>query len=251
MKKVLYLFAIILTMLSACKDSDPIEPKAETNKFTIEFEGLFQNNPITFNELKWISAANDTMNFTRLSYLMRDFVLETSDGEKYNLPDTHAFISLGINRNILQFEGDFPDKEFVKLHFKIGVDSIKNFADPSQYNATHPLNPLVNQMHWDWAGGYIFMVTEGYFLDNGNTNKIFTYHMANLEYTKNISISSSIAFKPRNQSIKVGIDLYNYFSKPEVYSIKQEGNSSHSISSGDRIIMDKLYHNLDSVFRIL
>lgn len=94
------------------------------------------------------------------------------------------------------------------------------------------------------------MVTEGYFSDFGNTNKTFTYHMANLEYTKNISIVSPTTFKPRNQGIRVGIDLYNYFSKPEVYSIKQEGNSSHSISLEDRVIMDKLYHNLDSVFSI-
>ena len=247
----LSILSIFLTMtFVGCKDDDDVPPTQTNEKLTLNFEGTFGGTPLTFNEMKWITAANDTLNFSRISFLMSSFELEKANGERVALPDTNALISLGVNRKVLQFSGTLPEGNFVKLHFKIGLDSAINFGDPSKYNSTHPLNPIVNQMHWNWAGGYIFMVTEGYYTNNGNTAPIFTYHMANMEYAKNISIDLPTAFSiEQNTNLDVEIAMDNYFNTPNQFSIKQKGNSSHSISAEDRVIMDKLHVNLETVFK--
>jgi hypothetical protein len=219
---------------------------------TLNFKGFFGNEALTFNELKSVTNSGDTLNFTRISFLLSDFKLEKSNGEIIALNDTNAFISLGINRNLLTFKENVPKGEFKKIHFKIGLDSVTNHADPSQYSLTHPLNPIVNQMHWDWAGGYIFMVAEGHFMNNENSNPIFTYHMANLEYVKLISLTFENDLNLSiSRTLEIGIDMKNYFESPNKHSIKNDGNSSHSNSSEDRNIMNKLHENLNTVFKII
>lgn len=250
----LFMALAFITLGSCTSDDDgPIgsDPKKTNNTFTLEFEPYFNDNKLSFNEMKWVTQALDTLNFVRLSFLMTHFEVGTASGEWVSLPDTVAFISPGIGRKTLQFNHVLPEGDYTKLRFYIGLDSATNHGDPSQYRLTHPLNPIVNQMHWDWAGGYIFMVTEGYFMNQGNANVLFTYHMANEEYAKTIEIQSPEAFNLRkNKGLDIKINMSAYFNTPHAFSIKEEGNTSHSISAEDRIIIEKLRANLANVFSV-
>jgi hypothetical protein len=219
---------------------------------TFDFEGYFGDEKLTFNELKWITAAEDTLNFTRVSFLMSHFELQKTTGEWVALQDTNAFIRLDSRRTSLRLKGKITEGPYKAIRFTIGLDSAVNFGDPSQYTSTHPLNPLVNQMFWDWSGGYIFMVTEGYYQKESNPNAIFSYHMATMPYVKPIVVAtpSQILLKD-NSTLKIKVDMKAYFSNPHIFSIKEEGSASHSMSGSDITIMNKLSKNLETVFSIL
>jgi hypothetical protein len=253
MKKLILMQAVamLILLVASCEKEpkeDKIPPAKET--FAIDFELVFNGKPINLNEDAGITLANDSLKFTRIALLLSDFEVENDQGVRIALPDTNALINLGTSRRTLQFKGDLPQGKFTKLHFKIGLDSATNFGDPGQYSLTHPLNPLVNQLFWDWAGGYVFMATEGYFKNN-NEDQIFTYHMANMDFVKQISLAYNSGFDlSKNNGLRIQVDMFKYFSTPEVYSIKLEGSSSHSTSQEDMIIMNKLRKNLDHVMEI-
>lgn len=253
MKKLILMQAVALMVLLVVScEKEPKEDKAPPAKetFAIDFELVFNGVPKNLNEYAGITLANDSLKFTRVAFLLSDFEVENEQGVRVALPDTNALINLGTSRRTLQFEGELPKGKFTKLHFKIGLDSATNFGDPGQYSLTHPLNPLVNQLFWDWAGGYVFMATEGYYKNN-NEDHIFTFHMANMDFVKQISLEYNNGFDlSSNNGLSIHVDMFKYFSIPEVYSIKLEGSSSHSTSEEDMIIMNKLRKNLGQVMEI-
>lgn len=57
--------------------------------------------------------------------------------------------------------GNFPAGEYTKVIFNVGIDSITNHADPSQYNLGDPLGAQTPTMHWGWSFGYIFVRIDG------------------------------------------------------------------------------------------
>jgi hypothetical protein len=92
------------------------------------------------------------------------------------------------NANNLLFSATGNPQDFSSLSGAIGVVEPWNNADPVSFEADSPLY-LNNSsdMHWGWAGGYIFYKLEGKFNtdpDAENLNEIFTYHMGNNIYRK-------------------------------------------------------------------
>lgn len=58
--------------------------------------------------------------------------------------------------------GEMPSGfDFRILRWDVGVDKVKNHADPALYPTTHPLGLQLPSMHWGWAAGYRFMALEG------------------------------------------------------------------------------------------
>lgn len=54
-----------------------------------------------------------------------------------------------------------------------------NVGEPGRWPAGHPLNPLVNRLHWSWQGGYVFTALEGRWrAAPGSAERGFLYHVA-------------------------------------------------------------------------
>jgi hypothetical protein len=254
--KLIVLGFISLTTIIGCKkETDkPIskqEPKV-SSVYSINFKPLFNNEDLKFNEMKWITSSGDTLNFARIRMILSNIKLVKDNGEELAL-DTFAFISLDQNRKSIGFEELIPAGDYKGIKFDIGLDSNINHGDPEQWGSGHPLNPLVNQMHWTWATGYIFMVVEGHFMKNSDPNAIFSFHMANMFYKKSISIEKSGGFKVeggQTGELNIAMHLDKYFNSPNPLSFKNEGSTSHSNSVSERLIMDKLHGNLSQVFEI-
>jgi len=254
-KRILLLSTLFVILLASCKkDTPPVvidddTKKAEGVDFKLNFKPKFNRQDLTFNEMKWINEANDTINFTRLRMILSNIELVKTNGEKVKL-DTFAYLSFDEGRTVLGFEGEMPQGEFKGINFMIGLDSAINHGDPMQWPLTHPLNPLVNHMHWTWASGYIFWVAEGYYMNNGDNNTIMSYHMANMEYTRKIELTTSSTFSFSNGKVSRDIDMNmdKYFSTPNAYSLKTNGALSHSNSPEDRERMTLLHANMASIF---
>ena len=80
-----------------------------------------------------------------------------------------------------------PAGDYTQLEFQIGLPPEVNHADIARWPATHPLNPLVNGLHWSWQGGYVFAALEGRWSDvaaaratpgRGEDPRGFSYHLA-------------------------------------------------------------------------
>jgi hypothetical protein len=245
--------AVVGILLSGCKDKSDKPPIHQKEKpvLTLKFKPVFNGKPLSLHQWYGPTAANDSLSFTRISFLMYDIVLEKDNGDIVALPDTVALMRLGDNRETLGFIKDVPAGTYSGLSFTIGLDSARNFGDPGQYGPLHPLNPLVNQLFWDWSGGYVFMAVEGHFSTEEPTGNTFTFHMATMAFRPRIKLPSPEPILLQDEKIVViDVDMYHYFSTPNPFSLVSDGNSSHSTSEAGRKIMSILSSNLTHAFSI-
>jgi hypothetical protein len=245
--------AVVGIVLYSCKDKPDKPPiqKEEKPAITLKFKPVFNGQPLSLHEWYGPTAANDSLSFTRISFLMYNIVLEKDNGDVVALPDTVALLRLGDNRETLGFIKNVPKGTYSGLSFTIGLDSARNFGDPGQYGPQHPLNPIVNQLFWDWNGGYVFMAVEGRFSTEMPTGNTFTFHMATMDFRPRIKLPSpEPILLQKEKTVVIDVDMYHYFSTPKPFSLVSDGNSSHSTSESGRRIMSILSSNLPHAFSI-
>ncbi|MCO6495963.1 MAG: hypothetical protein J5I91_09830 [Bacteroidetes bacterium] len=254
--RISFFITLIAFIISGCdkekepKKNEPLPEKTPALRLT--FNPKFNGRDLEFNKMKYITTGGDTLNVQRVQMILSNFELIKTNGETVKL-DTFAYLNLAENRNQVNIDQEIPEGEYKGIRFMVGLDSAINHGDPMRWGKNHPLNPIVNNMHWGWQGGYIFWVCEGYFMNNGNSNEIFSFHMATLKYLKNIEIQTSNTFSLGNnkkaaRDIDVNID--KYFSIPATYSLKLNGAVSHSSSPDEDLRMDVLYGNMDNTFEL-
>ena len=121
------------------------------------------------------------VSFSRIAYLLSNPTLVDTTGQAYARADWYGYLDAASPAN-LPLHG-LPDRSFKELRFSIGLDAQTNSTDPNQYPPRHPLNPVHNNLHWSWQGGYIFLALEGYRKQTG-----FTYHLGNAHNRMDIRI---------------------------------------------------------------
>lgn len=253
-------FSVILFLLvlsSGCEKEKPPtggddkKTDQSVTELTIDFKPYFNNEVLESNKMKYITKAGDTLNFGRNRMILSNLILELEDGTMVDT-DTFALIKFEENYTKIKLVNNLPlDKPIKKFHFMIGLDSAENHGDPSQWPNNHPLDPLYNHMHWTWATGYIFQVVEGYYMNKGNNQAIFSFHMANINFRKNISVTLNAPLtlkKGDKKTMQIKSDFAKYFNQPNEYSLKTNGSNSHSTSQEEIMRMNLLYENLSSVF---
>jgi hypothetical protein len=256
MKQSLVLLSLVMFFAVSCKkdtqETNDNDPTKTASSFSLEFNAIFDGQPLDFNNMKWVTKSQDTLNFIRLRMLLSKITLIKEDNTEVEL-DTFAFISFDGNRTVLVFNETPPSGTYKGMRFQIGIDSVENHGDPAQWPNGHPLDPLVNHMHWTWQTGYIFWVAEGYFMNKGNEMDIFSFHMANLNYRKQVTMMRSSPFviqAGKSTNLQVQMHMEKYFSDPALYSLKVDGPISHSASVGDIRRMDVLHGNMGSMFEL-
>ena len=131
---------------------------------------------------------------TRLAFLLSQFRLQTADGRWVELPDQYAFVDVMQNRLSFNLE-NIPADSYRQLQFTVGLDEKTNRADPSQWPADHPLNPVLNSLHWSWQGGYVFFALEGHY----DGDRGYSLHLAKSpnQVTVTLPVTSNIALDVR------------------------------------------------------
>lgn len=233
---------LIIIGFSSCKDDDippPINPTVETIDLTFKFKALFKGNALVFDN-DYITNANDTIRFDKIKYIFSNFELIDNDNKVVPIANQYAYISFSDNRKEVTFK-NIPKGNYKTIRINVGLDSVVNFGNPAQYALDHPLSPSLTDMHWGWAGGYIFNVVEGYYKNNGQ-NAGFTFHIATLKYKRTHTFVTDLNLT-KNSSIYFNINADKYFSNAINYSLKTDGAMSHSGNSDP--IMDKYIQNVN------
>ncbi len=128
-----------------------------------------------------VTAHGQTVCVTRFAALISEVTLARTDGGTVRLQGQFGFLDAESGRMAVGLRG-VPEGDYVGLGFSVGLPSETNHGDPGQWAAGHPLNPLVNGLHWSWQGGYVFLALEGKWRDaaagKAMVERGFSYHVA-------------------------------------------------------------------------
>lgn len=215
----------------------------------IKINHQYEGRPVHLDSFRYKLADQQTYSLTRLSYLLSEFKLETLEGDIIELKDQVAWIDLKKSDSFILT--DIPKGKYRALHYAVGLDKITNHSDPQKYPIDHPLSSLKN-MHWDLAGGYIFLAIEGHYLTaDTTTNAVgktgFVYHLANDENLTSITLPHSLDIS-KSIAVEIAFDLQSIFNSPNALSFLKDGNISHSGKKDT--VAKKLSLNLKNTFSI-
>lgn len=241
-----YLGFIAILTLAACKpENDP--PPADGNddqtvNISLKFNSVFKSDPISWTTY-YNNTSGDTFNFDKVKFIMSNFILEKENGDLYGIPDAYAYLDIRNGRDSVVFP-KIPKGKYKSIRFAVGLDSLINHSDPTLRPFDHPLSPALNEMHWGWAGGYIFNVLEGYYKKNGATLG-YTFHVALLRNARTHVFNENFEINANGRFV-FNLNLDKYFDNIVNYSLKNDGAFSHS---GDvDPVMDKFIQNMNGIF---
>lgn len=246
MKNKIILSALAIFALVSCdpRVDPPVDQPSNTQAITLKFQTMYDTAALSTSR-SYITAAGDTIQYAKLKYLLSNFTLEKTDGTLLPLPNIYAYLSLTDGRDSVVIK-NVPKGSYKSFRFQLGLDSAINHSDPTQWGLDHPMSPSLNEMHWGWAGGYIFNVIEGYYLNKG-ANAGFSFHIA-LE--RNSRVFSFVQNYDIDKDKRFVFNVYanKYFSNAINFSLKTDGPFSHS---GDvDPVMDKFIQNLNGIFEL-
>jgi cytochrome c peroxidase len=178
-------------------------------------------------------VANDEgqrLRITRVAALLSGATLLRGDGSRLQLGGQYGFIDAEQQRLSWTLR-NVPPGEFVGLEFRMGVPPEANHADPANWPAGHPLNPIVNGLHWGWQGGYVFLALEGRWqsdgLRTGAGERGFSYHIATDTHLTPVRFVANFAVAGHTK-VRLALELSRVLG-PVVLAA---GNGSESTHSG-------------------
>ncbi len=104
--------------------------------------------------------------------------------------------------------GQVLPQTYSAFGFSLGIDSLTNHADPTQYGSSNPLAPQSPSMHWSWASGYIFVRIDGIYDGDGDgipdPGNGFEVHLGTDAFLADMEFSGSFGSDDAEQ-INIGI----------------------------------------------
>jgi cytochrome c peroxidase len=152
--------------------------------------------------LSWTTDSAQTVTVSRLAFLLSDFRLQRNDGSWVDLPGQFAFIDPLQNKLRFRLE-NVPPSSYQQIAFTVGLNEKANYGAPSQWPADHPLNTLINDLHWSWQGGYVFFALEGHY----NKDAGFSLHLAKSPNQTPITLSAPLDLQQDSQ-ITMAMDVH-------------------------------------------
>lgn len=249
-----FIWILGFLLFSACKEKIYLKPiftnefKAPTkNAILVHLKLSWNDTPLIFNDKTYINTSGNSLTFQNVRYLLSQLQLEYN-GQKITFPFEYGLLNSDFGIDSFYIDS-IPNGVYNKLNFVFGLDSLTNHSDPANYAVGHPLNPFTSQLHWGWASGYIFLVTEGtYHIPNQSTDG-FIYHLVGDNFKRNISLNMpSITIQDNVKEITLHLDLYKLFDSPNKIDLSK--SPYKSIPENDSVIAPKLVQNLTNSFKI-
>ena len=126
---------------------------------SFSIEHLIGSDPFT-TESSFTNNLGNEIKPTTLKYYVSEISITHDGGQELLIEDLFLLVKAEdgtVEVNLTDL--DFTELEGLKFH--IGVPEDLNHADPGLQPSGHPLAYQSPSMHWGWAGGYKFLVTEG------------------------------------------------------------------------------------------
>jgi cytochrome c peroxidase len=225
-----------------------LSARADTADVQINFQGAFAGKPLQFDQAVYLNPSGQSLSVTRLDFLASNWELRTATGEKFALTNSAAYISLREYRTNFCLSG-VPRNHYTTLRFYVGLSRSSNHLDPSRLGPNEALNPLVNGLHWDWKGGYVFLALEGRWQSGTNSSPYsgYSFHLAtdpNL-----MAVEIPIDFNLQGPAtVTIGLDVAKIFGSGGLVALTPTRNSSHSRTND--LLAAVLCKNVERAFEI-
>jgi cytochrome c peroxidase len=242
---------------------------ATAASLTVQINHTYNRQPLRFDEIAYTNAAGNRLSVSRLSYLLSGFTLHRAGGDAVKLPGQFAFLDAVAGRCEFVLT-NVPSGDYRALEFNIGLDKETNHADPAGYGPKHPLNPLLNGLHWSWQGGYVFLALEGHWESKISDSKYFKSTNSNHPapgsqtpgaippasgYSFHLATDAQLMRSAVPLSLQVNDDaclglilnVADIFAAPHRIALTEEASSTHSRT--DDVLAVQLRENVERAFR--
>jgi cytochrome c peroxidase len=223
----------------------------------------FSGEPLQADLFRYETSAREKFSVTRVSFLLSGIALQRADGSWLELTNEIAWFDLERER-LSHHVASVPAGEYRSVRFTVGLDEKLNHANPAQFAADHPLNPNLNNLHWSWQGGYIFMALEGRWQERRPPARLdgdvlehavpeagapsgWSFHLARDTNAVCITLAAQLHLTNDTQ-LELDFDLATLLNAPRPLSFVRDGSSTHS-RDGDPIAA-ALVVNLPGAFQV-
>ncbi|MEO0448670.1 MAG: MbnP family protein, partial [Verrucomicrobiota bacterium] len=208
----------------------------------LDFGLEYRNRQLRIDEVRYANTRQEKFSVTRADYLVSDVSLVSTGGLLHSLPGSIGFIP--TTGGVMTLPNVPPDR-YRALTFFIGPDVDANHSDPAQYDPTHPLHPTLNNLHWDWDGGYIFLALEGHWRTMEQTIPSgYAYHFARDENRIQVTLPLYLHLTTETK-IEIALDPSRILQS---LSFGEDGATTHS-APGDQV-SEVIKKNFPHAFRI-
>lgn len=184
-------------------------PASAASTLHVEIEPRFGGVPLAFDTLAFETEAGQRVSVSRCDLLLSKVALKKADGQWLGLPAWSAYLSMGAGRNAFALK-EAPEGRYSALRFHVGLPPEMNNADASSHAPGHPLNPLVNGLHWSWLGGYVFLALEGNWRDPGGSVRGYSHHLATDRLLMTVELPVALDLTQDTQ-MKIALDVRAIF----------------------------------------
>ena len=221
-----HLFTII-ALLSLASFSQAADN--QTARLDLRIQHLGANKPYLFNRLAHATRAGTPFEVSRLSYLLSQPRLQKADGSWIEFSDHFTLVNAGETNGLVSLE-NVPLGTYKKMEWTLGLPDDINHSEPGTWPANHPLNPAVNNLHWNWQDGYIFLALEGKYRTPKGTMSGFIYHVANAPQLRRVTLHCNIQFR-QDTTAEISFNVPSLFDSLDMV---RDASSTHS-REGDTI----------------
>lgn len=173
MKKIAFLFAASLAMLSCDNDDNtvaPIEDVAVSFTFTHNWDGAEITNP-DYETTSYTNANGEVLTLSKLIYLTSDFTFTNGEGQafdtgEYNLTNARSGSNTTFTPNMVLAPGDYNVK------FTYGFDDEDNAGNYADLNSADGFWTVPDML----GGGYHYMRLEGKYNNSAGVETGFQFH---------------------------------------------------------------------------
>ncbi len=206
--------------------------------FQVRVTPTFDGRPLVFDQPSLTNAAGQVLSVTRLDFLLSDFALRRADGTWLEIPEQFMYVG-GRDGTQKSTSSTIPDDSYSALRFHVGVPEKINHGDPAVWPAGHPLNPLVNGLHWSWQGGYVFMAVEGHW----SGQRGYSFHLATDRQLAAVEVPLHLQ---ADGVVELSLAVEKILGR---ITLKEGAESTHSREGDD--IADRLRDNLADAFVVV
>ena len=192
----------------------------------LRFVPRWHGAPIDVPSASLTNGPGQTLRLTRFAALISGVRLLRPDGGVVQLDGQYGFVDAADRQLNVTLHNVQPG-DYAGIQFQIGVPPEINHADPARWPAEHPLNPLVNRLHWGWQGGYVFLALEGRWQAPGGQERGFSYHIATDAHLASVGFLTSFKVDGPTTA-EFALDLAQVLGRRELVA----GGTSESTHSG-------------------
>lgn len=197
---------------------------------TLEIEVRWRGNALEVPSRELTTAIGQRVQITRFTALLSEVALHRLDGGEVRLDGQYGLFDAGGGRRGPRWSG-VPPGDYDGVSFSVGLPPAVNHSDPGLWPAGHPLHPLLNALHWNWQGGYVFSALEGRWRAPQNgVGRGFLYHIAKQENLRRVTFRSRFTVMGDHE-VRLAWDIAGVWSSRELR--EDDGSDSTHSGAGD------------------